>query len=46
MLDVGLLACDFFPPAPPPETIATGDNLTVHRRRLLSGLINEYCNAA
>jgi hypothetical protein len=34
------------PPAPPPETIATGDNLTVHRTRLLGGLINEYRNAA
>jgi hypothetical protein len=31
---------------PPPETISTGDNVTVHRTRLLDGLINEYCNAA
>ena len=34
------------PPTPPPETISTGDNVTVHRTRLLDGLINEYCNAA
>jgi transposase InsO family protein len=34
------------PPTPPPATISTGDNVTVHRTRLLDGLINEYCNAA
>jgi hypothetical protein len=34
------------PPAPPPETISTHDNVTVHRTRLLGGLINEYRNAA
>jgi putative transposase len=34
------------PPAPPPQTISTRDNLTIHRTRLLGGLINEYRNAA
>jgi putative transposase len=34
------------PPAPPPETIPTSDNHTIHRSRLLGGLINEYRNAA
>jgi hypothetical protein len=34
------------PPAPPPETIPIGDNVSIHRTRLLGGLINEYRNAA
>jgi hypothetical protein len=34
------------PPAPSPETIPTSDNCTIHRTRLLGGLINEYRNAA
>jgi hypothetical protein len=35
------------PPAPPPpQTIPTSENLTIHRTRLLGGLINEYRNAA
>jgi putative transposase len=34
------------PPTPPSETISTSNNATVHRTRLLGGLINEYRNAA
>ncbi|MCW2890060.1 MAG: Integrase catalytic region [Streptosporangiaceae bacterium] len=34
------------PPTPPPEVLSTGGNITVHRTRLLGGLINEYHNAA
>jgi putative transposase len=34
------------PPAPPPKTIPTSDNVTNRRTRLLGGLINEYRNAA
>jgi putative transposase len=34
------------PPAPPPQAIPIGGNVTVHRAQLLGGLINEYRNAA
>jgi putative transposase len=34
------------PPTPPPRTIPTSDNLTIHRTQLLGGLINEYRNTA
>jgi hypothetical protein len=32
------------PPAPPPQAIPIGGNVTVHRAQLLGGLINEYRN--
>jgi transposase InsO family protein len=34
------------PPAPPPQAIPIGGNVTIHRAQLLGGLINEYRNAA
>jgi transposase InsO family protein len=34
------------PPTPPAQTISTSGNVTIHRTRLLGGLINECRNAA